>query len=65
VFYLAARMEQIATSEVDFDARPQNAQIYFILNRSGVFCNTAVSDSVCLYISNGSLLNEVTGNIKI
>ena len=65
MFFLAARMEQIANSEVDFDASPQNAQIHVIFNRSGVFCNTTASDSVCLCYSNGSLMNGVTGNIKV
>lgn len=58
-------MEQIADCEVDFDASPQNAQMYAIFNKSGVFCNIVVNDSVCLCYSNGSLLNGVTGNIKI
>lgn len=58
-------MEQIANSEVDLDAGPQNAQIHIIFNRSGVFCNITVSEAVCLCYCNGSLLNGVTGNIKV
>lgn len=63
--FLAAQMEQTVKSEVAFDASPQYDQIYVIFNRSGVFCNTAVSDPMCLCYSNGSLLNGVTGNIKV
>lgn len=58
-------MEETANSEAGFDASPQNAQTHVIFNRSEMFCNTAVSDSVCLCYSNGSVLNGFTRNIKV
>lgn len=55
-------MEQTAKSEED---GPQAACIHITFNRPEVFCNTALSDSVCLCFCNGFILNRVTGNIQV
>lgn len=59
VVFLSAIMEQTTESE---DDSLQTACIHIIFNRPEVFCNTAVSDSVCLCFCKGSYW---TGSLEI